>query len=234
MVELTLRIGVRLGRKGTKMAKRILRVRRGWVRSVLVNGKRKKVRKLPVNHFSRGWPYGKPHGIVFHDTAGCGTLAGLRAVLQDRDVSAHFGIDHEGNIAQFVALKNRAWHAVEANSRWFGVEHIALPGKCNKTERQMDSSVALFAGIIAWNARKNHAHIPIEHRNGTPPPDGIAGHVDGGAAWGNHSDTLGYAPAPGNWRNWPFYLEQIRRALHLGQEHSTHGTEQVKPDPKGK
>ena len=52
----------------------------------------------------------------------CGTLdttahAGL-SDLQGVCVSAHFVIDRAGNITQFVACENRAWHA--GQSTWLG------------------------------------------------------------------------------------------------------------------
>ena len=197
----------------------------GWVRSVEVNGKVHKVKRMPVTTHSGAW-YRPIRGIVHHATAGCGDLAGLRSVLQSRKVSAHFGIDRNGNIAQFVSLNNQAWHACDANDEWIGVEHIAY-SSCKHTDKQLEASAALFAGIIQWVGHHKKGHIPVEHQGGTPPAAGIADHVDGGASWGNHGDGLRYAPAP----TWDYkkYLATIKHNLGTGPAKHTHGDTSTKP-----
>jgi len=65
--------------------------------------------------------------FVYHYDA-CGTSQRCFRVLQDiRGLSVHFMLDLDGTIYQTLDLKERAWHANDANCRCVGVE-IANPG----------------------------------------------------------------------------------------------------------
>lgn len=49
--------------------------------------------------------------VVLHYTAGGGTAESLGRFFQSSQNSAHFGIDRKGEIAQYVSIRNTAWHA---------------------------------------------------------------------------------------------------------------------------
>jgi len=60
--------------------------------------------------------------FVYHYDA-CGTSARCFKVLQDlRGLSVHFMLDLDGTLYQTLDLKERAWHASQANCRSVGVE----------------------------------------------------------------------------------------------------------------
>jgi len=60
--------------------------------------------------------------FVYHYDA-CGTSARCFKVLQDlRGLSVHFMLDLDGTLYQTLDLKERAWHAGQANGRCVGVE----------------------------------------------------------------------------------------------------------------
>ena len=59
--------------------------------------------------------------VIHYDV--CGTSRQCFKVLQDmRDLSVHFMLDLDGTIYQTLDLKERAWHASQANTRSVGIE----------------------------------------------------------------------------------------------------------------
>jgi hypothetical protein len=70
-----------------------------------------------------GRPYGPPIAIVIHTMAGY--EAGMESVAMNplTQVSAHFGVNMDGDIDAMVDLSDRAWHAgvTEEGTRWFDV-----------------------------------------------------------------------------------------------------------------
>jgi len=73
--------------------------------------------------------------FVYHYDA-CGTSARCFKVLHDlRGLSVHFMLDLDGTIYQTLDLKERAWHAGNANDRCIGVE-IANIGAYREEKRE--------------------------------------------------------------------------------------------------
>ena len=67
---------------------------------------------LPAGHFG-----GSYIEQLFHNQLDCSSNADFRD-LQGVKVSAHLLIDRNGDVTQFVAFNNRAWHA--GSSSWHG------------------------------------------------------------------------------------------------------------------
>lgn len=53
----------------------------------------------------------KPQGVVWHTTAGRGSVSALKSSLNRTRLSVHFGIDADGTIVQFLPLAQRSSHA---------------------------------------------------------------------------------------------------------------------------
>lgn len=175
-------------------------------RILAINGHR--VRQRSVSSYGSRWTEGRPCGIVFHYAAGC--LSDLSGVFTQRRVSAHFSVALDGTIYQYVPLDAMAWHADRANQYYVGIEHSALPGRCDLTDQQLRASAMLAAAIIQWAKRNRGVEIPLRK---IPGPDLVAGfhdHSDGdGRLWNfnRHVDRL-Y-----RW-TWDRYLAEVAR--HLG------------------
>lgn len=58
--------------------------------------------------------------VIHYDV--CGTSRFCFRVLEARGLSVHFMLDADGTIYQTLDLKERAWHASQANSRGVGIE----------------------------------------------------------------------------------------------------------------
>lgn len=65
--------------------------------------------ELPVKTHSNGRGGYKPTAIVVHHMAGNLTLKQTQNVFNSRNSSAHYAIDVNGNIAQYVDEKDRSW-----------------------------------------------------------------------------------------------------------------------------
>ena len=64
-------------------------------------------------------------GTLQHSTVSNWSSALAELTRDDASpVSAHFLIGLDGRLAQLVDTDNAAWHAISANSRWLGVEHV--------------------------------------------------------------------------------------------------------------
>ena len=75
--------------------------------------------------------------VVIHFDA-CGTSKRCFEVLHDiRGLSCHFLLDLDGTIYQTLDLKERAWHAAQANDRSIGIEiaHIGAASRLADLER---------------------------------------------------------------------------------------------------
>jgi hypothetical protein len=62
--------------------------------------------------------------------------------------SAHFMVDRSGNIGQYRALEEVAWHIGGLSTRYIGIEHIA-DWKQALTDDQINASAALLAQLAA-------------------------------------------------------------------------------------
>lgn len=70
--------------------------------------------------------------VVIHFDA-CGTSRRCFQVLHDiRGLSCHFMLDADGTIYQTLDLKERAWHAAQANDRSVGIEIAHIGARKNK------------------------------------------------------------------------------------------------------
>lgn len=65
--------------------------------------------ELPVTTHSNGRKGKTVNAIVVHHNAGNLTLKQVQNVFQNRKSSAHYDIDVNGNIAQYVDEKDRSW-----------------------------------------------------------------------------------------------------------------------------
>ena len=130
-------------------------------------------------------------GIVFHYTVGC--QPDIYTTLSTRGISCHFNVGLNGEIFQYVSLKDRAWHADNANDHYYGIEHAAFPGRCELTDKQLEVSAKLSAAIVEWAWRKYEYTIPLVHARGPALVPGFKDHRDGdGVLWNfnRHTDHL--------------------------------------------
>lgn len=97
--------------------------------------------------------------VVVHFDA-CGTSKRCFQVLHDvRGLSCHFLLDLDGTIYQTLDLKERAWHAAQANDRSIGIE-IANIG-----------AYASYEPLSAWYVREGETTrlvIPADSRGNLP------------------------------------------------------------------
>lgn len=96
--------------------------------------------------------------------------------------SAHFGIAESGLIHQFGPITGwRAWHAMSANSHYYGIEH-ADAGNPNRplTPQQITASAQLVELL------SRVGHFPLQITN-TPGGEGYGTHNMGGQSYGGHS-----------------------------------------------
>jgi hypothetical protein len=88
----------------------------------------------PISHgFNKGLMRDPIRGLVVHITAGHGALPIVKADFDrpEKRASAHFGIDKEGDMWQFVDTDDRAW-AIDGDShdaQWLSVENVAVLGE---------------------------------------------------------------------------------------------------------
>jgi len=97
------------------------------------------------------------NGLILHITDGHSpgqgrpkvppTLAGLWGTFNNpsHNASAHFGVDKDGDVWQFVNTANRAW-SVDGDTidgSWASIENIAVPGD-ELTAAQLDVCVNLL------------------------------------------------------------------------------------------
>jgi hypothetical protein len=181
----------------------------GWLTEV--NG-HKVVKKDYGLRYGGAWGNGRPDGVLFHYTAGCGSDIG--GTLKSRGISVHFNISREGTIYQYVPLGNVAYHAYDASYHYWGVEHTAFKGSCDLTDTQLEASAALFAGLIEYAKEKKGLTIPLRHEPGPAFTKGFKDHKDGTKTTWNpnvHVDGL-Y-----RW-SWDKYIREIKSHLMSEEE----------------
>ena len=74
-------------------------------------------------HYTPGRGGAKIRKIVLHHNAANLTIRGCWEVWQTREASAHYQVDVNGRIGQFVHDWDKAWHAGDANTDSIGIEH---------------------------------------------------------------------------------------------------------------
>jgi N-acetylmuramoyl-L-alanine amidase len=124
-------------------------------------------RVAPSPNFGERRGYARPDCVVLHYT-GMPTAEGALALLCDpsSEVSAHYFVWENGEIAQLVPEDKRAWHAgtgqwsgvSDLNSASIGIE-IVNPGHDGGlppfTQAQIDATIALVRNIAArWAIRR--------------------------------------------------------------------------------
>jgi len=129
-------------------------------------------------------------GVVMHTMAG--NLPGTTELFNDpaSEASAHFGIAQDGEIWQYGPIGKgwEAWHAVEANKSWYGIEHADDGNPENPlTQAQMEASAQLLELLSRF------AGFPLQVTNDVGVK-GYATHVMGGSAWNPNGHTC---PGPG-------------------------------------
>lgn len=87
--------------------------------------------------------------VVVHCTA-TPSFASVKSWFQNpaSQVSAHFVIDKDGTIYEFVDPAVVAWHAHGYNAHSVGIEHVAAPNE-RLTDAQEAASAALVGGLLA-------------------------------------------------------------------------------------
>lgn len=133
---------------------------------------------------------GQMDGVVMHTMDG--ELTGT-VDLFNRDgfeASAHFGIAQDGTIWQFGPIGKGwiAWHAVQANLRWYGIEHA----DDGHTENPL-TGPQLFASAQLVEFLSRYAGFPLQVSD-HPSIRGYGTHNMGGLAWNPDRHTC---PGPG-------------------------------------
>jgi hypothetical protein len=110
-----------------------------------------------TTNFNRGRISAVLDGLILHITDGTSpgkgrpkvppTLEGLFGTFNNptHRASAHFGVDKDGEVWQFIDTSNRAW-SVDGDTidgHWASIENIAVPGD-ELTSAQMDVIVRLL------------------------------------------------------------------------------------------
>lgn len=78
--------------------------------------------KPSPNRYPAGSNYCRPvEVLILHYTAGYSGQSSINWLCNPSSkASAHFVVDRDGQVTQLVSLKDRAWHAGGATSRWRG------------------------------------------------------------------------------------------------------------------
>jgi hypothetical protein len=164
------------------------------------------------------WGSGAMQGVVMHTMVG--NLPGTIELFNNpapggdpgRAVSAHFGIDQQGNIHQFGPIGKGwiAWAEVAGNAAWYSIEHADNGNTRNPlTDAQITASAQLVEVLSRF------AGFPLE------VTDSVAGrgygtHVMGGAAWGGHS-----CPGPGPRAGQRAEIIALAKAIRAGDKPPT-------------
>jgi N-acetylmuramoyl-L-alanine amidase len=98
-------------------------------------------RPIPCN---TGGPMAENIGLVVHVQVGTGSLFGWFS-NPAAEVSAHFWIDLDGTLEQYVEAGTTAWAEVEGNSSYLSVETCGFP-----EDPLTDEQCATLAKLIAW------------------------------------------------------------------------------------
>lgn len=126
-------------------------------------------------NFNRGRISTNLDGLIIHITDGHSpgkgrpkippSLAGLWGTFNNpsHNASAHFGVNKEGEVWQFVDTSNRAW-SVDGDTidgRWASIENIAVPGD-ELTVAQIDVCVSL----LKWLNQQHSVPLTVARSKG--------------------------------------------------------------------
>ncbi|MCU9969419.1 peptidoglycan recognition protein family protein [Mobiluncus mulieris] len=120
-------------------------------------------------------------GIVLHHNAAQLSLRGCWDVWQTREASAHYQVDANGRIGQYVHDRDTAWHAGAANPWTIGIEHAdaTFAPSWTISEATLDNGAHLVAALcLAYGLGEPRWGVNVfPHRNfmQTACPGAIAG-----------------------------------------------------------
>jgi N-acetyl-anhydromuramyl-L-alanine amidase AmpD len=125
------------------------------------------------------------HSTEGHNRPGISDLEGLGGWfdLSSAAVSAHKGVDAEGNSATYVPDAEKAWACADWNARTLNLELIGFAAWTRGIwKRDYRKGLNTAAKIVAeWSIKHN---IPLDRR----VPKGVGSHEQLGEAGGNHHD----------------------------------------------
>ncbi len=121
-------------------------------------------------------------GLVLHIEEGTEPGTDTWFHTSGTQVSAHFGNPKAGPLQQWVDTQDMAYAEVNGNPNWISVEHEGNSGD-SLTPSQIEND----AQLLAWLVQSYGITPQITN---DPTIGGVAGHVTGGAAWGDHLECL--------------------------------------------
>ncbi len=126
-------------------------------------------------NFNKGRIAAQLKGLILHITDGHSpgqgrpktppTLDGLWGTFNNpnQNASAHFGVNKDGEVWQFVDTSNRAW-SVDGDTidgAWASIENIAVPGD-ELTAEQLD----VCANLLKWLNREHSVPMTVARTKG--------------------------------------------------------------------
>lgn len=157
-----------------------------------------------------------PRGLVLHISDGVKgkngahlvpNLNGLAATFNSTNFPAHFGIDAQGNIGQYIDTGKQD-RATERGTEWFSVECCAFRGDA-LTDSQVTAAGLLFACL-----RESHKTFPLELADSV---------VDSGLAYHSLFLTAAEKKDPKKHSNCPGALVISQRATIIERARSIFG-----------
>lgn len=142
----------------------------------------------------------RTEGVVIHSTEGDSLPTAWFSRAGGDGVGAHLAVSNAGAV-QYVPLERKAWHAMEANGAWIGVEHVGHAAWDRKAWLKHSTMLHLSANRVAWILHEFNLGRPKHGRN-------LRSHASGGAAWGSHHD-------PGAAFPWDLY-ERLCMDAYMG------------------
>jgi len=130
----------------------------------------------PVVYHSNGWPHGNPRGVMLHFQAGCGDPFDS---FNEKHNSAHFSIQRDASVIQYVSLRDMSWHAHEGSNFFFGIESAVSPPVCDYTVPMLEAMAELAATCMDWAEAQFGTPIPTVRSPGAAFDPGVKCHNDG-------------------------------------------------------
>lgn len=100
-------------------------------------------------HYTAGRRGNRVRAVVLHHNAANLSLRGCWETWQTRRASAHYQVDANGRIGQYVRDMDTAWHAGSANTYTIGIEHAdnRLAPDWTISEATLDNGAHLVAAL---------------------------------------------------------------------------------------
>jgi PKD repeat protein len=158
------------------MAVKRLTETNGWVDGVVHH-------KSPNQNGGMAVPSGVM-GVVMHTMVG--DLPGTDSAFMNPSylASAHFGIAQDGTIIQWVSIRGGvAWHCMNGNANWYGIEHADHE---NPSNALTDAQLSASAQLVELLSRDSVGRFPFDITN-SPNTEGYGVHNMGGGSWGGHT-----------------------------------------------